>query len=70
MCFSTWRLVGISKWVDFEARQGGVRGLDVLWEKKSKVSDVDAWNGPQGLRKFKFSVENLWQVAWNEKLLI
>lgn len=68
MCFSTWRLVGISKWVDFEARQGGVRGLDVLREKKkkSKVSDVDAWNGPQRVEE----VENSWQVAWNEKLLI
>lgn len=37
MCFSTWRLVGISRWVDFEARQGGVRGSGVLrQEKKSK----------------------------------
>lgn len=37
MCFSTWRLVAISRWVDFEARQGGVRGSDVLREeKKSK----------------------------------
>lgn len=36
MCFSTWRLVGISEWVDFEARQGGVRGLDVLREKKKR----------------------------------
>lgn len=51
MCFSTWRLVGISKWVDFEARQGGVRGLDGSGRKKkkrkSKVSDVGAWNGPR-----------------------
>lgn len=46
MCFSTWRLVGISRWVDFEARQEGVRGLDVLRGKK-RVSDMDDWNGPQ-----------------------
>lgn len=50
MCFSTWRLVGISRWVDFEARQGGVRELEMLREeeKKERVSDdADGWTGPQ-----------------------
>lgn len=38
MCFSTWRLVGISRWVDFEARQGGVRELEMLREEEKKKS--------------------------------
>lgn len=42
--------VGISRWVDLEARRGGVRELEVLREgreKKKRVRDVGSWSGPQ-----------------------
>jgi hypothetical protein len=58
--------------VDLEARQGGVRELEVLREGEKKVRDECSWSGLQRVEGVQVLSGELRRqcIVWNEQLLI